>query len=36
MTIPKGTLMKRIDLDTVLSEFEAKGFTIIKGGTEHE
>ncbi len=35
MTIPKGALMKKIDLETVIKEFEAKGFTVI-GGTEHE
>ncbi len=33
MTIPKGALMKKINLDTVKKEFEAKGFTIIGGGT---
>jgi len=33
MTIPKGALMKKINLDTVIKEFEAKGFTIIGGGT---
>lgn len=36
MTIPKGALMKKINLDTVIKEFEANGFTIIRGGTEHE
>jgi len=33
MTIPKGAAIKNINLDTVIKEFEAKGFTVIKGGT---
>ena len=36
MTIPKGASMKKINLDSVIKEFEAKGFTVITGGTENE
>lgn len=35
MTIPKGALMKKINLEAVVKEFEAKGFTIT-GGTGYE
>lgn len=36
MTIQKGALMKKINLETILKEFEAKGFTIKYGGNEYE
>ncbi|NLX64334.1 MAG: DUF1858 domain-containing protein [Clostridiaceae bacterium] len=36
MTIPKGAAIKKLNLDTVIKEFEAKGFTVIQGGTENE
>ena len=36
MTIPKGASMKKINLDSIIKEFEARGFIIKYGGNDHE
>ncbi|MGI6085004.1 MAG: DUF1858 domain-containing protein [Acetivibrionales bacterium] len=36
MTIPKGASMKKIDLETIIKELEAKGFIIRYGGNGYE